>query len=107
MIGITRATVLLLLACLTWIGPLAAETPALTDVAVVTTPYLDRVRFRSVPVLTRQYGLTKLLERLSFGATAQAALKAGSFDIVLAWRPTSRMLRNLPCARKQRTIRYR
>jgi len=28
MIGIARATLLLLFACLTWIGPLAAETPA-------------------------------------------------------------------------------
>src|SRR5258708_35647694 len=33
MSGIARPTLLLLFACLTWIGPLAAETPALTDVA--------------------------------------------------------------------------
>src|SRR6266481_1139886 len=37
MIGIARPTLLLLFACLTWIGPLAAETPALTGFALAVT----------------------------------------------------------------------
>src|SRR5437899_10695863 len=43
MIGIARATLLLLLACLTWIGPLAAETPALTDVAPASGSPIESV----------------------------------------------------------------
>jgi D-inositol-3-phosphate glycosyltransferase len=61
--------------------------PMLTEVSVVTTPYLDRARMRRVPILSKQYGLTKLVERLSFGATSLAALQSGGFDIVHIHKP--------------------
>lgn len=63
------------------------ERPALPGVAVVTTPYLDRAHMRSVPVLARQYGLTKLLERLTYGAVARAALEREDFDILHIHKP--------------------
>jgi D-inositol-3-phosphate glycosyltransferase len=80
--------------------------PALTDVAVVTAPYLDRAHLRSVPVLSRQYGLTKLLERLSFGVTAQAALRAGAFDIVHIHKPFDFPLASYLRARTNSRIVY-
>ena len=51
-------------------APHGPARPALPGISVVTTPYLDRARIRRVPILARQYGLTKLLERLTYGAVA-------------------------------------
>lgn len=54
---------------------------------VVATPYLDRERLRRVPLLSRQYGATKLLERVSHGATAARQIIAGDFDIIHIHKP--------------------
>jgi len=56
-------------------------------VRVATVPYLDRARMRHVPVLGRRYGLTKLLERLSFGVRARGVIERGAFDLVHIHKP--------------------
>jgi D-inositol-3-phosphate glycosyltransferase len=56
-------------------------------VRVETARYVGRARLRRVPVLSRQYGLTKLLERLSFVPDALPALVAGGYDIVHIHKP--------------------
>src|SRR3954467_14218145 len=50
-------------------------------------PYIDRDLWRKVPLLGRQYTLTKLLERLSMVPFALVPLVAGRFDIVHIQKP--------------------
>jgi glycosyltransferase involved in cell wall biosynthesis len=50
-------------------------------------PYIDRDAWRKLPLLSRQYGLTKLLERLSMSPFALPALLVGRFDIVHIQKP--------------------
>ena len=50
-----------------WSGGRGPEDRAAPGVEVVRLPYLDRALWRRIPLLGRQYTLTKLLERLSFG----------------------------------------
>lgn len=54
---------------------------------IVTTPFVSRAAFRAVPPLSRQYGLTKLLERLTYGAMAYGKIAARTFDIVHIHKP--------------------
>ncbi len=54
---------------------------------IVTTPFVSRDIFRSVPLLSRQYGLTKLLERLTYAPLAYSAIAEGRFDIVHIHKP--------------------
>jgi len=54
---------------------------------IVTSPYISREIFRTMPLLSRQYGMTKLLERLSYGVLAYPAIAAGNFDIVHIHKP--------------------
>ncbi|MDQ2788070.1 MAG: glycosyltransferase family 4 protein, partial [Chloroflexota bacterium] len=56
-------------------------------VSVETVPYFDRVRIRRIPLLGRRYGLTKLLERLSFALRARTAIERGAFDIIHIHKP--------------------
>ncbi len=64
------------------------EIPATPQgVPVETARYLPRAAMRRVPLLSRQYGLTKLLERLSYAPFARRALLAGDFDIVHIHKP--------------------
>jgi glycosyltransferase involved in cell wall biosynthesis len=50
-------------------------------------PYIDRDTWRKVPLLSRQYGLTKLLERLSMAPFALPVLLRGRFDVVHIQKP--------------------
>jgi D-inositol-3-phosphate glycosyltransferase len=50
-------------------------------------PYLDRDLWRKIPFLSRQYTLTKLLERLSMVPFALPALIAGRYDVVHIQKP--------------------
>lgn len=52
-----------------------------------TFPYIDREVWRKVPLLGRQYTLTKLLERLSMAPFALPALLRGRYDIVHIQKP--------------------
>jgi len=54
---------------------------------IVTAPFISRDMFRSIPLLSRQYGITKLFERLSYGIRAYPAIAAGDFDIVHIHKP--------------------
>lgn len=54
---------------------------------IVTSPFISRDMFRSMPLLSRQYGMTKLLERLSYGILAYPAIAAGKFDVVHIHKP--------------------
>lgn len=65
--------------------PSIASTPR--GVSVETARYLGRNAMRRVPLLSRQYGLTKLLERLSYAPFARRALITGNFDIVHIHKP--------------------
>ncbi len=56
-------------------------------VQVVTVPYIDRATMRRIPLLGRRYGLTKLLERLSFGVRARRVIERGGFEIVHIHKP--------------------
>src|SRR6476660_7497897 len=56
-------------------------------VSVRLFPYIDRDAWRKVPLLGRQYALTKLLERLSMAPFALPALLRGKFDIVHIQKP--------------------
>ncbi len=49
------------------LGGRGTERRRAPGVQVVRLPYLDRAVWRRIPLLGRQYTLTKLLERLSFG----------------------------------------
>ncbi len=68
--------------------------PSLPGVEVITVPYIDRATMRRVPLLGRRYGLTKLLERLSFAIRAQGIIGHGAYDIVHIHKPF-----DLPLAR--------
>lgn len=65
-------------------GPVTRRLPG---VRVVTRPFVAREQLRRLPLLDRQYGLTKLLERLSAGATSLPGLARGGYDIVHIQKP--------------------
>ncbi len=74
----------------TVIGGASASPPSrdhFPTVAVITVPYLDRATMRRIPLLGRRYGMTKLLERLSFGVRARGVIERGSFDLVHIHKP--------------------
>src|SRR5688500_5606971 len=50
-------------------------------------PYIDRDAWRRLPVISRQYTLTKLLERLSMLPFALPRLLRGRYDIVHIQKP--------------------
>jgi glycosyltransferase involved in cell wall biosynthesis len=50
-------------------------------------PYIDRDAWRKLPLLGRQYGLTKLLERLSMAPFALLSLLRGRYDVVHIQKP--------------------
>lgn len=64
-----------------------ANGPAGSSVPVVTTPFIDRAAVRRVPLLKRQYGAAKLLERLSYGVSVRSAIERGNFDVVHIHKP--------------------
>lgn len=57
------------------------------NVRVVTFPYLARAAMRRVPALTRQYTLTKLVERLSFARQARGWMERERFDVIHIQKP--------------------
>ncbi|HEX8221195.1 MAG TPA: glycosyltransferase family 4 protein [Chloroflexia bacterium] len=63
------------------------ERRRIPGVRVRVFPYIDRDAWRKLPLLGRQYGLTKLLERLSMAPFALPALILGRFDIVHIQKP--------------------
>lgn len=63
------------------------ERRRIPGVRVRLYPYIDRDKWRKLPLLSRQYGLTKLLERLSLAPFALPALLGGRFDIVHIQKP--------------------
>jgi D-inositol-3-phosphate glycosyltransferase len=65
----------------------SGERRAVPGVRVRLLPYIDRDAWRKVPLLSRQYGLTKLVERLSMAPFALPALQEGRYDIVHIQKP--------------------
>lgn len=65
-------------------GELRREVPG---VRIRLFPYIDRDTWRKIPLLGREYTLTKLLERLSMAPFAIPALLRGRFDIVYIQKP--------------------
>ncbi len=66
-------------------GQITGRTPH--GVRVRRYPYIDRDLWRKIPLLGRQYTLTKLLERLTMVPFALPALLAGRYDIVHIQKP--------------------
>ncbi len=63
------------------------ERRRIPGVRVRLFPYIDRDLWRTLPLLSRQFWLTKLLERLSMLPFALPALLRGRFDIVHIQKP--------------------
>ncbi|HEY0068718.1 MAG TPA: glycosyltransferase family 4 protein [Chloroflexia bacterium] len=63
------------------------ERRRIPGVKVRLLPYIDRDTWRKLPLMSRQYGLTKLLERLSMAPFALPVLLAGRFDVVHIQKP--------------------
>ncbi len=57
------------------------------QVRIITRPFVGREQFRRLPLLNRAYGLTKLLERLTFGVTSLRLLGRERYDIVHIQKP--------------------
>jgi len=86
MIGIARATLLLLLACLTWIGPLAAETPALTDVAPASGSPIESVAASHGMVVAQEGRAARIgVEVLEQGGNAIDAAVATGFALAVTY----------------------
>ena len=60
---------------------------AAPGVRVRRAPFVRREWLRRVPGLSRQYGFTKLAERLSFGAVTLPLLLRGDYDILHIQKP--------------------
>lgn len=78
----------------THVGAMEASLPAggwhrgeATPITIHYSPYVSRDMLRRVPLLARQYGGTKLLERLSYAPFAYPAIARGGFDIVHIHKP--------------------
>jgi len=69
------------------IGGRGRERRPAPGVRVVTLPYLDRELWRRIPLLGRQYTLTKLLERLSFAPAGLGYLLLQRYDVVHIQKP--------------------
>ncbi|MGI8589370.1 MAG: glycosyltransferase family 4 protein [Chloroflexia bacterium] len=69
------------------IGGRGTERRPAPGVRVITLPYIDRALWRRIPLLGRQYTLTKLLERLSFAVAGLPYLLAHRYDIVHIQKP--------------------
>lgn len=57
------------------------------DVRVVTFPFTSREQLRKLPGLAKQYTLTKLAERLTFGKNARRFMRQERFDVVHIQKP--------------------
>lgn len=56
-------------------------------VRVIQAPFVSRDTFRRIPLLGRQYGATKLLERLTFALASAATLARGRYDLLHIQKP--------------------
>lgn len=65
-------------------GPIRRAAPG---VGVIRAPFVSRDAFRRVPLLSRQFGATKLLERLTFGLASVATLARGRYDLLHIQKP--------------------
>lgn len=69
-------------------SPKTFRPPATSErVRVFTRPFITRERWRGLPLLGRLYGLTKLLERLSFGLATLPLLARERYDILHIQKP--------------------
>lgn len=60
---------------------------AYENVRVVTFPFTSREALRKLPGLAKQYALTKLTERLTFGKNARAFMQRERFEIIHIQKP--------------------
>ncbi len=69
-------------------------------VRIITRPYLPRETMRRLPIINKMYGLTKLLERLTFGLITLPLLWRECYDIIHIQKPY-----DLPIAKLIRLLR--
>ncbi|HUS17810.1 MAG TPA: glycosyltransferase family 4 protein [Chloroflexia bacterium] len=69
------------------IGGRGPERRPAPGVRIITLPYIDRAAWRRIPLLGRQYTLTKLLERWSFALAGLPYLLWHRYDIVHIQKP--------------------
>ena len=69
------------------IGGRGRERRPAPGVRVITLPYVDRELWRRIPLLGRQYTLTKLLERLSLGVFALPRLLLTGYSLIHIQKP--------------------
>src|SRR5260370_7706959 len=81
-----RPTLLLLFRCLPWIGPLAAETPALTDVAPASGVPIEPVAASHGMVVAQEGRAARIgVEVLEQGGNAVDAAVATGFALVVTY----------------------
>src|SRR5260370_13465309 len=86
MIGIARPTLLLLCACGSWMGPMAAERPALTDVAPASGLPIEPVAASHGMVVAQEGRAARIgLEVLEQGGNAIDAAVATGFALAVTY----------------------
>src|SRR5260370_20647550 len=86
MFDIARPTLLLLCACRSWIGPLAVETPALTDVAHASGLAIDALTASHGMVVAQEGRAARIgVEVLEQGGNAVDAAVATGFALVVTY----------------------
>ena len=69
-------------------------------VRIITRPYLPRETMRRLPIINKMYGLTKLVERLTFGLITLPLLWREHYDLIHIQKPY-----DLPIAKLIRLLR--
>src|SRR2546430_88497 len=86
MIGVVRSTLLALAACVTWVAPLAAETPVLIDAAPASSARIEPVAASHGMVVAQEARAARIgVEVLEQGGNAVDAAVATGFALAVTY----------------------